>query len=125
MLPAIKLVKYYAWEQFFVNEINKVRSRENKINFWNAVVKTVNTAIVFCVPPLTAFVIFTAYQFNSARLRSAVAFTTLSLFNILRFPLVVLPKALRAASGRIIINICSCCVHVQVCSSMHVWVCLL
>jgi hypothetical protein len=32
------------------------------------------------------------------RLAPTLAFTTLSLFNILRFPLVVLPKALRSAS---------------------------
>ena len=38
------------------------------------------------------------YEFNTDRLVGAVAFTTLSLFNILRFPLVVLPKALRACS---------------------------
>ncbi len=56
-------------------------------------------ACVFCVPPMTAFVIFINYEFNTARLTSTVAFTTLSLFNILRFPLVVLPTALRAVSG--------------------------
>ena len=61
--------------------------------------KVINISVVFCVPPMTAFVIFTTYEFQEARLVSTVAFTTLSLFNILRFPLVVLPKALRAVSG--------------------------
>lgn len=61
--------------------------------------KVINVAFVFCVPPLTAFVIFTTYEFTVERLVASVAFTTLSLFNILRFPLVVLPKALRAVSG--------------------------
>ena len=32
VLPAIKLVKYYAWERFFEDEISKVRSR------WDAAV---------------------------------------------------------------------------------------
>lgn len=99
MLPAIKLVKYYAWEQFFENQISKVRREEIRLNFWNCVMKVINVACVFCVPPMTAFVIFTTYEFQRARLVSSVAFTTLSLFNILRFPLVVLPKALRAVSG--------------------------
>ena len=61
--------------------------------------KVINVACVFCVPPMTAFAIFINYEFSTARLVSSVAFTTLSLFNILRFPLVVLPKALRAVSG--------------------------
>ncbi|PNH10694.1 Multidrug resistance-associated protein 1 [Tetrabaena socialis] len=98
VLPAIKLVKYYAWEQFFENEISKVRAQEQRLNYWNSVMKVINVACVFCVPPMTAFVIFVTYEFQKARLVSTVAFTTLSLFNILRFPLVVLPKALRAVS---------------------------
>jgi hypothetical protein len=77
----------------------QVRAQELKLAFWNAAMKVINVACVFCVPPMTAFVIFINYEFNKARLVSSVAFTTLSLFNILRFPLVVLPKALRAASG--------------------------
>ncbi|GLC60118.1 hypothetical protein PLESTB_001575900 [Pleodorina starrii] len=98
VLPAIKLVKYYAWEAFFEERISEIRRKELRLSFWNATMKVVNIACVFCVPPLTAFVIFTAYEFQKARLVSSVAFTTLSLFNILRFPLVVLPKALRAVS---------------------------
>ncbi|KXZ44762.1 hypothetical protein GPECTOR_62g877 [Gonium pectorale] len=98
VLPAIKLVKYYAWEQYFETEISKVRKEELRLSFWNAMMKVINVACVFCVPPMTAFVIFTTYEFQKARLVSSVAFTTLSLFNILRFPLVVLPKALRAVS---------------------------
>ena len=76
----------------------QARALELKLAFWNAMMKVINISIVFCVPPLTAFVIFTTYEFQDARLTSTVAFTTLSLFNILRFPLVVLPKALRACS---------------------------
>ena len=76
----------------------QVRREELRLSFWNALMKVINVACVFCVPPMTAFVIFINYEFNEARLVSSVAFTTLSLFNILRFPLVVLPKALRAVS---------------------------
>jgi hypothetical protein len=98
VLPAMKLVKYYCWEQFFEKKITEIRKRETKLQFKIAVIKVVNISIVFAVPPITALVIFLAYEFSYKRLVSAIAFTTLSLFNILRFPLVVLPKALRAAS---------------------------
>ena len=53
---------------------------------------------MFSIPPTCAFVIFTSYEFNVERVSTTLAFTTLTLFNIMRFPLVVLPKALRAAS---------------------------
>jgi len=54
--------------------------------------------MVFGTPPMTACVIFAAYEMMVGRLAATLAFTTLSLFNILRFPLVVLPKAMRALS---------------------------
>jgi hypothetical protein len=47
---------------------------------------------------MTACVIFAAYEMVVGKLSATLAFTTLSLFNILRFPLVVLPKAMRALS---------------------------
>lgn len=64
----------------------------------NAAIKTINFAMVFGTPPMTACVIFAAYEMLVGRLAATLAFTTLSLFNILRFPLVVLPKAMRALS---------------------------
>ncbi len=44
-------------------------------------------------------VIYATYIFNVEPLNPTLAFTILSLFNTLRFPLVVLPKALRGTSG--------------------------
>ena len=129
MLPAIKLVKYYGWESFFEKKVLAIRALEAKarspfalpllrsrpvqecentqrdptplpqVLAANNCMKAINIVMVFCVPPLTAFVIFTSYEFEQARISSTLAFTTLSLFNILRFPLVVLPKALRSFSG--------------------------
>uniref|UniRef100_A0A383WNY2 Uncharacterized protein n=1 Tax=Tetradesmus obliquus TaxID=3088 RepID=A0A383WNY2_TETOB len=98
ILPAMKLVKYYAWEAFFEKEISKIRGREVALMTKNAIIKTINIAMVFGTPPMTACVIFAAYEMAVGRLAATLAFTTLSLFNILRFPLVVLPKAMRALS---------------------------
>jgi hypothetical protein len=64
----------------------------------NSIIKTINISMVFGTPPMTACVIFAAYELMVGRLAATLAFTTLSLFNILRFPLVVLPKAMRALS---------------------------
>jgi len=98
VLPAMKLVKYYCWEKFFETELTNMRSSEQPM-LWNLIVTRANAiGLVFTTPPLTAFAIFTAYEFMVGKLTSDLAFTTLSLFNILRFPLVVLPKAIRSAS---------------------------
>jgi hypothetical protein len=85
-------------EQFFEQEIAKIRKREMQLHWKNANIKTINITMVFGTPPTAACVIFAAYELMVGRLAATLAFTSLSLFNILRFPLVVLPKALRALS---------------------------
>ena len=95
----MKLVKYYAWEEFLEKKILDIRKKETKLATANVFFKTINICLVFTTPPLCASVIFATYELYAERLTSTIAFTTLTLFNIMRFPLVVLPKALRAASG--------------------------
>jgi hypothetical protein len=85
-------------EPFFEKEIGKIRKEEIKLHQKNCNIKTVNMTLVFGTPPMTACVIFACYEMLVGRLAATLAFTTLSLFNILRFPLVVLPKAMRALS---------------------------
>jgi hypothetical protein len=96
--PACLLLLPTCREAFFEKEISKIRGREVALMTKNAIIKTINIAMVFGTPPMTACVIFAAYEMAVGRLAATLAFTTLSLFNILRFPLVVLPKAMRALS---------------------------
>jgi Na+/H+-dicarboxylate symporter len=79
--------------------LQQVRERELELIRETAVIKTLNLCLVFAVPPAIALVIFATYAYNVGKLTSSTAFVVLSLFNTLRFPLVVLPKALRGASG--------------------------
>jgi hypothetical protein len=85
-------------ESFFEKEISTIRKRELKCMSKNAIIKTINISMVFGTPPITACVIFAAYEMMVGRLAATLAFTTLSLFNILRFPLVVLPKVRECAA---------------------------
>jgi hypothetical protein len=85
-------------EPFFEKTIGKFRDQEMKLHFKNANIKTINITMVFGTPPMAACVIFCAYELMVGRLAATLAFTSLSLFNILRFPLVVLPKAVRSLS---------------------------
>lgn len=77
----------------------QVREKELELIRKTAWIKTLNLCLVFAVPPAIALVIFATYAFSVGPLTSSMAFVVLSLFNTLRFPLVVLPKALRGASG--------------------------
>jgi ATP-binding cassette subfamily C (CFTR/MRP) protein 1 len=93
----MKLVKYYVWERFFEKKVANFRKDEMKYMFWNAVIKTVNVTMVFGVPPTVAFATLVPYELQNGDntapyLTPQTSFVLLSLFNILRFPLVVLPK---------------------------------
>lgn len=81
----------------------QVRRKELELIGRSALIKTLNISLVFAVPPLIALVIFATYVYSNAdaqgHLTPAMSFVVLSLFNTLRFPLVVLPKALRGVSG--------------------------
>lgn len=101
ILLAIKLVKFYTWEKSFSQQVSEVRAQEIKLLSRTAVIKTWNLCLVFAIPPVIALVIFATYVFNVGRFDSVFSFTVLSLFNTLRFPLVVLPKALRGTSEAI------------------------
>lgn len=95
ILRAIKLVKCYAWEKPFSAMVAEYRDKEVSLLTWSGVLKSVNLALVFSLPPLIALSIFGVHSIESD-LDSTTAFTTLSLFNTLRLPLVVLPKCLRS-----------------------------
>ncbi|GBF99292.1 ABC transporter [Raphidocelis subcapitata] len=98
ILLAIKLVKFYVWERSFAGQVEQIRDEELRLIRASSIVKTANLCLVFAVPPVIACVIFSTYAFSVGRLTPAMAFVVLSLFNTLRFPLVVLPKALRGVS---------------------------
>jgi len=97
ILLAIKLVKFYAWEASFAAKVADVRRQELRFMQHASVLKSVNLMLVFLIPPLLALGIFAVFVMAAGgTLTAAIAFTTLSLFNTLRFPLIMLPRAIRS-----------------------------
>jgi len=96
ILRAIKLVKMYAWERKFAENVDYLRSKETNLARINGILKSLNLAFVFVLPPLIAISVFGTYEALGNKLDGVFAFTALSLFNTLRLPLVQLPKGLRA-----------------------------
>lgn len=94
ILNGIKIIKLYGWEQAFINNIKTTRSNElkmlKKINYIEALLM----AIWNVAPMLVSFITFALYVLLDSNhvLTPARAFVSLALFNILRFPLVMLPS---------------------------------
>eukprot|EP00004_Rigifila_ramosa_P012441 TRINITY_DN2693_c0_g1_i2.p1 TRINITY_DN2693_c0_g1~~TRINITY_DN2693_c0_g1_i2.p1 ORF type:complete len:1252 (+),score=315.24 TRINITY_DN2693_c0_g1_i2:1186-4941(+) len=96
IVSAIKLVKFYAWEASFAETVTKLRAQETKLLRRSSILKSIHLMVVFLIPPLLVLGIFAVYlNWQDKKLESPSAFTILSMFNTLRFPLVVLPVALK------------------------------
>ncbi|KAF9109180.1 hypothetical protein BGX27_007889 [Mortierella sp. AM989] len=100
ILTAIKLIKFYAWEAPFQDQVSQVRARELHLFKRNLQIKAVNMAVVFALPVVVAVVSLAVYNGRrNGPLDSSVVFTALSIFNTLRYPFLMLPIAVKSTSG--------------------------
>ncbi|KAL6447244.1 hypothetical protein ACFW04_001485 [Cataglyphis niger] len=93
VLNGIKVLKLYAWEPSFEQQILKIRNKEIQVLKEAAYLNAGTSFIWSCAPFLVSLVSFTTYVLIDENnvLNSTTAFVSLSLFNILRFPLSMLP----------------------------------
>ncbi|KAI8360647.1 P-loop containing nucleoside triphosphate hydrolase protein [Mortierella sp. GBAus27b] len=102
LLTAIKLIKFYAWESYFRDRVNRVREKEMREFRHSMYLKIASIAVVFTAPVLTTLSCICVYELTDVRrspntIRATVVFTILSLFNTLRFPLMMLPVAVKTS----------------------------
>jgi ABC-type multidrug transport system fused ATPase/permease subunit len=98
ILNGIKVIKLYAWENHFIEAVFGIRRDELKVLRSSAFLGAFASFTFMCAPFLVAVVTFGTFvlvNLNNhdpdGQLTSERAFVALSLFNILRFPLVMLP----------------------------------
>ncbi|XP_030343631.1 canalicular multispecific organic anion transporter 1 [Strigops habroptila] len=93
ILNGIKILKLFAWESSFEKRINDIRARELKdlLNF--SYLQSVSIFVFTCAPFLVSLASFAVYVLADPNnvLDAQKAFTAISLFNVLRFPMTMLP----------------------------------
>ncbi|XP_075949230.1 ATP-binding cassette sub-family C member 3 isoform X1 [Anarhichas minor] len=96
ILNGIKVLKLYAWENSFKEKVLAIRQKElnvlRKTAYLGALSTMAWTSAPFLVA-LTTFAVFVTVDENNV-LDAERAFVSLSLFNILRFPLNMLPQVI-------------------------------
>ncbi|SMY23174.1 unnamed protein product [Zymoseptoria tritici ST99CH_1A5] len=97
-LASIRLVKVYAWESALLSKISSLRRSELKLLRSRLLLRAVNVALSFSVPTLAAVVSFVTYAALGNELDAAEVFSALTLFMLLRTPLLLLPVAFGAAA---------------------------
>ncbi|XP_065155853.1 multidrug resistance-associated protein 1 isoform X1 [Atheta coriaria] len=93
ILSGIKVLKLYAWEPSFEAQVLKIRNKEMKVLKQAAYLNAGSSFIWSCAPFLVSLVTFATFVLVDEKnvLDATTAFVSLSLFNILRFPLSMLP----------------------------------
>ncbi|XP_025062211.1 multidrug resistance-associated protein 1 isoform X6 [Alligator sinensis] len=96
ILNGIKVLKLYAWELAFKEKVLGIRQEELKVLKKSAYLGAVGTFTWVCAPFLVALSTFAVYVMIDENnvLDAQKAFVSLALFNILRFPLNILPMVI-------------------------------
>ncbi|XP_045532542.1 multidrug resistance-associated protein 1 isoform X4 [Pieris brassicae] len=96
ILNGIKVLKMYAWEPSFEDQVIKIRNKEMNVLKQTAYLNSATAFIWSCAPFLVSLMSFGCFVLvnDTQVLDSKTAFVALSLFNILRFPLSMLPNVI-------------------------------
>ncbi|KAL0790594.1 hypothetical protein Bca101_006840 [Brassica carinata] len=92
ILAAMDTVKCYAWENSFQSKVQTVRDDELSWFRKAQLLSAFNMFILNSIPVLVTVVSFGVFSLLGGDLTPARAFTSLSLFSVLRFPLFMLPN---------------------------------
>ncbi|KAK5854000.1 hypothetical protein PBY51_015104 [Eleginops maclovinus] len=93
ILNGIKILKLYAWEASFQTQVEDIREQELKVMKKFAYLSSIAVFVFSTAPALVSlatFAVFVGVSPNNI-LTAEKAFTSISLFNLLRFPLAMLP----------------------------------
>lgn len=94
ILNGIKVLKLYAWEPSFLEQVEGIRQSELQLLRKGAYLQAISTFIWICTPFLVTLMtlgVYVCVDENNV-LDAEKAFVSLSLFNILKMPLNMLPQ---------------------------------
>uniref|UniRef100_A0A803QEB7 ABC-type xenobiotic transporter n=1 Tax=Cannabis sativa TaxID=3483 RepID=A0A803QEB7_CANSA len=94
ILSAMDIVKCYAWERSFQSRVQNMRNDELSWFRKAQLLAAFNSFILNSIPVVVTVVSFGLFTLLGGDLTPARAFTSLSLFAVLRFPLNMLPNLL-------------------------------
>eukprot|EP00978_Attheya_sp_CCMP212_P023150 scaffold70236_cov57-Attheya_sp.AAC.1 len=96
ILNGIRIIKFYAWEKPFAKEVAKLRDAELRALTKMAYVSAIGFSMVLLSAPIIQpiLVFLTYINIQDEPLSASTAFTTVALFNIMRFPFAFMPMGL-------------------------------
>lgn len=99
LLGGMRVIKFFAWEVPYLNKIHELRRQELKKVRSLLIIRSLTMAVAMALPTLATVIAFFAYAYTGGNSQDpATIFTSLTLFNLLRMPLMMLPVALATAT---------------------------
>ncbi|GAA5962545.1 hypothetical protein JCM21900_003672 [Sporobolomyces salmonicolor] len=94
LLTGIKIIKLFAWEVPMTEKVGVSRKRELGGIRKLLTIRAANQAFALSIPVLASVIVFAVYSVTGHTQNPAEIWTSLSLLNLLRFPLMMLPNSL-------------------------------
>ncbi|ODQ63098.1 hypothetical protein NADFUDRAFT_72210 [Nadsonia fulvescens var. elongata DSM 6958] len=91
VLQSMRVIKFYAWEDAYFESLTKIRKTEMNLIKSMLVLRNILNAVFIAVPTIASMLAFVTLSSIGNVLDPAYVFSSLTLFNILRLPLMFLP----------------------------------
>ncbi|KAK7203382.1 ABC multidrug transporter [Myxozyma melibiosi] len=98
LLTSMRVVKLFAWENAYLQKLATVRLKEIKIVRYLLTLRSGLFAVSMTVPIFSSMIAFVVLSVTGHLMDAAKVFASLSLFNMLRMPLMLIPIALSTSS---------------------------
>ncbi|XP_051793100.1 ATP-binding cassette sub-family C member 12-like isoform X2 [Acanthochromis polyacanthus] len=96
ILNSIKLIKMYAWEGSFEKKVAGLRNHEKNHIRNVCYIQNINHSIAVTIPTLATVLTFLVHTLVGLPLNTSNAFTTIAIFNSMRFSLSIMPICVKA-----------------------------
>lgn len=97
ILGSMRAIKFYTWETPFLKRVSEIRKSELKIVKYLLLLKAGINAVSLSIPIYASILAFTTYSVVGNTLEPSKIFSSLTLFNLMRNPLMYLPKVISAS----------------------------
>ncbi|KAF9523137.1 ABC transporter [Crepidotus variabilis] len=96
LFGGMKVIKFFAWEVPYLDRLAGYRKSETSYIRSLLLIRSANNAVAMSMPIIASVVAFIIYSVTGHPLQPAIIFSSLTLFNLLRMPLMFLPVSLSA-----------------------------
>ncbi|KAJ6602805.1 ABC transporter [Mycena vulgaris] len=91
ILSGMNVIKYFAWEKPLLERLVGIRKNEIRYVYFLVLIRWANSAVAFSFPVIASVLAFITYSLTGHKMTASVIFTSLTLFQLLKTPMMMIP----------------------------------